>query len=56
MAVLGVIVYAALVVGVIVGALWLERRWRRVDSYFEREFQDPLITDASSWFSGGRGI
>lgn len=42
------------VVVIAVVAWWAKRRWDRVDSYYEREYQDPPITDAGSWFGGDR--
>jgi hypothetical protein len=41
-------------VGVAIAALWLYRRWRDVDSYYEREYKDPPISDVTSWFGGDR--
>ncbi len=35
-------------------ARWANRRWRSVDSYHEREYQEPLIFDAGNWLGGGR--
>jgi hypothetical protein len=41
---------------VMAGAWWAERRWQRVDSYYEHEYQDPPVFDAGSWLGGDRGM
>lgn len=51
------LVLATIVGGVIlisIFAWWAERRWKNVDSYHEREYKDPPITDAGSWLGGDR--
>jgi hypothetical protein len=40
---------------VLVCAWWAGRRWHEVDSYYEREQQDPPVFDAGSWLGGDRG-
>jgi hypothetical protein len=36
-------------------AWWAERRWQSVNSYYEHEQRDPLISDVGSWIGGDRG-
>lgn len=36
------------------GARWLYRRRNDVNSYYEREYEGPPITDLTSWFGGDR--
>lgn len=48
------LILVGLVLAVCLAALWLYRRWDNVDSYYEREQQDPPATDITSWFGGGR--
>ncbi|HJQ77842.1 MAG TPA: hypothetical protein VJ948_11375 [Acidimicrobiia bacterium] len=39
----------------VIGFAWLaRRRWDNVDSYYEREHQDPPVFDVGGWFGGGR--
>lgn len=52
----GLSVLATAVLLVIAGFWWLNRRWDRVDSYYDREREDTLPSDVSSWPSGDRGF
>ncbi len=45
------ILIAVGIVVVSVFAWWANRRWNRVDSYHEREYQ---VFDAGDWLGGGR--
>jgi hypothetical protein len=35
-------------------AVWAYRRWDRVDGYYEREYQDPPVSDLCSYLGGDR--
>ncbi|HEU4318805.1 MAG TPA: hypothetical protein VFS66_01845 [Acidimicrobiia bacterium] len=48
------LILIGLVAAVCIAALWLYRWWDRVDSYYEREYEDPPATDITSGFGGGR--
>jgi hypothetical protein len=52
----GLIALGALALLVVGFALWARRRWDNVDSYFERDYQDPPVFDAGDWLGGGRGL
>jgi hypothetical protein len=39
---------------VVLAFRWLSRRWDNVDSYYEREYQDPPISDLGSYLGGDR--
>lgn len=39
---------------VVAFAWWARRRDNNVDSYYEREHQDPPAFDAGSWLGGDR--
>jgi hypothetical protein len=39
---------------VVVLGIWAERRWKSIDSYHERESEDPPIFDAGDYLGGGR--
>lgn len=41
-------------IAALLGAAWLYTRWRDVDSDYEREYEEPAITDLTSWFGGDR--
>lgn len=44
----------AALLAVVVGARWLYRRWDHVDSYYEREQQDPPVADLGGYLGGDR--
>ncbi len=48
------VILAVGVVAVSVFARWAYRRWNEVDSFHEREHQDPPVFDAGDWLGGGR--
>lgn len=52
MLVLGII--AVGVAAIALFSWWAYRRWNQVDSYHERDYKDPPVTDAGSWFGGDR--
>lgn len=50
MLILGIIVIG--IIGVGLFSWWAYRRWNEVDSYYEREHQDPPVFN--DWIGGGR--
>lgn len=52
--ILGVIMLGAICAVVIAFGVWANRRWHAVDSYYEREFQDPPVADLGSYLGGDR--
>jgi len=49
-----VLLIALSVAAVSILARWANRRWRRVDSYHEREYQEPPTFDVGNWLGGDR--
>lgn len=51
------LIYLGVTAAVIVAfAVWAYRRWDDVDSYYEREHQDPPVADLGSYLHGDRGF
>jgi hypothetical protein len=50
------ILLVVLAVLVLLLARWANGRWEEVDNYYEREYKDPPIFDATDWLNGGRGF
>lgn len=50
----GVTLLGGAVALVVLAFRWLNRRWDSVDSYHEREYQDPPPADFGSYLGGDR--
>lgn len=51
---LGLTLLAGAIALAVLAFRWLKRRWDSVDSYYEREYEDPPIFDAGSYLGGDR--
>jgi len=51
---LSLIMLGATCAAVVALARWAYRRWETVDSYYEREYQDPPVADLGSYLGGDR--
>lgn len=51
---LGLILLGVTCAAVVAFAIWAYRRWDTVDSYYEREHQDPPVADLGSYLGGDR--
>jgi hypothetical protein len=52
----GLIGLGAASLAVMAFAWWARRRWKEVDSYYEREHKDPPVFDAGGFMGGDRGL
>lgn len=51
---LGLILLVTTAAVIVAFAVWAYRRWDSVDSYYEREHEDPPVADLGSYLGGDR--